>query len=226
MAIKKERLDKISTANAPIVGVAISIMPLGNTHTGVIYRDADNHVLFLHLEFHLRLKNTNFDTSYLCADPCLETEDAEAVAGYCRLLANGIAPIQFAIHYNTIGRFVKRKEQVVLTKEGKGLNCSTFVMTIFNSAGNPLIDFERWPKRPTDIIWHQKLIAFLKSEGATLNHIKKVAKDIGCARVRPEEVVGACLEAPAFKVPFLQCEMNGDYVVEEIEKHTKRNKVW
>ena len=224
MVTKHARLKPVSAENAPVIGVAITITKGGNTHAGIVYRDEKDKPRLLHLEFHKSLKNDPIGPDYLCADPELEIEDAEVVGGYCRQIATDNPPIWFAIHYNPHAKFAKFKEKMAFTGDDKGLNCSTFVLTIFSSAGPRLIDTSNWPKRPEDKAWHEKLVKFLESTDASPAHIKRVKKDIGCARIRPEEVAGACLEEVPPYAKFQACELNGQYVVAEIVKHTGRGK--
>ena len=166
MATKIDRLKVIrSEADAPIVGVAITITSHRNTHCGILYRDADDRVLLLHLRFHLNLASEALNNSYMCADPELEVEDAEAVAGHCRLIAKDQPPIWFAIHHNRLASFGLVRGKIALLKEGKGLNCSTFVMAVFQRAGPGLVDFTNWPKRDSDKAWQRQLVNMLQGVG-------------------------------------------------------------
>jgi hypothetical protein len=226
MATKYKRLKKIGKpAEAPVVGIAITVTPHFNTHAGILYPDENNHIRMLHLEFHWSLRCPLFDySSYLCADPELENEDAEAVAAHCRLIAKQQPQIWFAIHHNPKASFGRVGEKIVLLKEGKGLNCSTFVIAVFKHAGPELIDFNSWGKRPSDIAWQKQLLQWLKPKCPEI-HWRRVAKDIGCARVRPEEIAGACLEEE-LPAGFLKCIENGKYVLEQISKHVGRQSKW
>lgn len=103
-------------------------------------------------------------------------------------------------------------------------NCSTFVLTVFAEAGPSLIDFTTWRTRESDAKWHRHLVAFLK-RCAPEPHWKKVEQDIGCARVRPEEVAGACFEDPV-PANFDQCEANGAFALGEVAKHVRRTSRW
>ena len=224
MATKIARLKRIATAkDAPVVGVAVTITENRNTHAGVIYRDDKDNVWLLHLEFHCQLVNETFPTLYLCADPELEYEDAEAVAGHCRLIAEDMPTIRFALHYNPKARFERSGGRILLLKEGKGLNCSTFVLSIFHSAGPSLITKDGWPKRASDKSWQKFLVKLLSARAPTW-YTRRVAKDIGCARVRPEEVAGACLEdtLPTAPTAFVACERNSMVVIDALQKYTKR----
>jgi hypothetical protein len=99
-------------------------------------------------------------------------------------------------------------------------NCSTFVLTVFKSAGPKLVDPSDWPDRPEeDRQWQAKLARWLWPE-AGCRHIKRVLPHIGRARIRPEETTGACLEG---EIPanFRQCEPNGKIVLSVLDGTTR-----
>ncbi len=213
----------------PIVGVAITISPyLNNTHTGILYRDAQQRTRLLHLRFHYDLHSEPFDGSYICVDLELEIEDAKSVAQWCQLIANDSSkfPVRFAINYNPNATLRREQGRPVIRSYGKGLNCATFVIILFKEIGINLVNFDRWPKRPRDAVWHKRLLEELrKHTDVSPGYFRRVERDVGCARVRPEEVAGAGLE---YDLPasFAQCEANGVFVLEKISQHTGLQSNW
>jgi hypothetical protein len=235
MATKPERVKKITRQDAPTAGVAVTITPDKNTHVGVLYRDDKDDVYLLHLKFHCDLVNQSVDpldksadlmdpSEFLCADPCLEMEDAEAVAGHCRAIARDNPPIWFAIHYNPDARLAEQQGKVKLVGDNKGLNCSTFVLAVFKHAGPGLVAIGGWPQRASDKTWHRQLVRILRLK-APRWHADRVEKDVGCARVRPEEVAGACLEED-LPATHRQCIPNGVVVRQHATRHTGRASRW
>src|SRR5205823_2075618 len=100
--------------------------------------------------------------------------------------------------------------------EGTGwLNCSTFVLTVFASAGPSLVDPRGWPARPReDAPWQAQLVKMVAGHPrATREHIRRIRKDVGRARIRPEEAAGATLERD-LPAPFDRCEPNGKVILE------------
>ena len=96
------------------------------------------------------------------------------------------------------------------------MNCSTFVLTVFQSAGPKLIDPIGWPDRPDeDRKMQRQLIQWLWPE-AGCKHIKRLMPDVGRARIRPEETAGACLE-DELPAQFSECERSGKIVVSLID---------
>jgi hypothetical protein len=108
---------------------------------------------------------------------------------------------------------------LVLPEEKRWLNCSTFVLTVFKSAGPRLIDASGWPDRPEeDRAWQAQLVEWLSKE-ASPEHIARVSRDIGRARIRPEETSGACLEE-SLPTHFEQCEPNGKAIMQYLDKES------
>jgi len=220
MATNHDRLKALA-GDFPAVAVAITVAPAGNTHVGLLYCDENDLPRLLHLRFDCFLEDSPFPPDYLYGDPNLDDIDKEMVAGHCRLIAAKNPPIRFAIHYNPRARLIQREDTILLEKEGKGLNCVTFALAVFEHAGPGLINTDGWPKRPEDVPWHKRLVLQLLAQGVPRWYVKKVAKDIGCVRVRPEEATGACLE-DNLPATFVQCQPNGIFVRGVISKHTRR----
>ena len=205
----------------PTAAVALARMPQGHTHAGIVYRERDgrDRLKLLHLAFHKNLHDDSINESmycsqlrcrFLCLIPAMEEEDAINVAIYCRGIARHHPELPYGLSYHDDGCFevTEADAELLLPEERKWLNCSTFVLTVFKSAGPKLIDPSGWPDRPEeDRAWQATLVRWLWPE-AGCRHIKRVLPDIGRARIRPEERVGACLEddLPAH---FPQCEPNG-----------------
>lgn len=212
----------------PGVAVAVGIMPQGNTHTGIIYREDDetSRLSMLHLAFHLNLRIDNIDNNmycsetksrFLCIVPRLEFEDAVAVAAHCRAIARFRPDILYGLSYLEDGRFEVTDSSVDLFfPENTGwLNCSTFVLTVFASAGSALVDPKGWPARPQeDSLWQAKLVGMVaRHPKVTPEHVRRIRRDVGTARIRPEETAGAALE-DELPAPFNQCEPNGQVILE------------
>ena len=133
------------------------------------------------------------DPSYLWVAPNIELEDAEIVAGHCRSIARDRPPIWFSIRADAKTKLIEVRGKVSLKSPYEGMNCATFVLAVFQWAGPMLVDLKGWKKRPRDKKWHEQLIKWLQARKSPAWYVKKVTKDIGCIRVRPEEVAGACL---------------------------------
>lgn len=107
------------------------------------------------------------------------------------------------LEFTTSGR-------IILARNGKGLNCSTFVLHVFRQYGIPLVDFDTWQARSEDAEWHRSLVEWVKHDDP--EHAALIESEIGCARVRPEEVAGAALDNE-LPVSFEHCVHNGQAVL-------------
>ena len=83
--------------------------------------------------------------------------------------------------------------------ESLGLTCATFVMRLFASARVPLLAESTWDsgrsaeRQARDAIAQQIIVQYLgqSNRPAASGHAALVAKDVGCTRIRAEEVAAA-----------------------------------
>jgi hypothetical protein len=68
------------------------------------------------------------------------------------------------------------------------------VLIVSLQAGTRLIPLESWEERPEDREWPPSRPDLLIRTNAPPGHLEGVRMEIGCARIRPEGVAGACLE--------------------------------
>jgi hypothetical protein len=206
-----------------VLAVGICMTPHGNTHTGIVHRDLANEARFFEQAFHKLTRNELVSEAvqychqrFLFAVPDLVYERAECIAGLCRLISSTGPSFAYALKHDPLARFDERTGQLTLS-DGRGLNCSTFVLVVFRTARAPLIDFEGWPERDGDKEDQAKLVGWLRSmqPPSEQEHIDAVEKEIGCIRARPEEVAGACLvDMPAH---FAEASDAGSWVRTELD---------
>ena len=189
-----------TSKNVPILAVFIMIHPEG-THTGIIHRNRGT-LFTLDLMWHELLRSDVLDKDYPCVVPELEPEEENDVTGMCRLIAARTRvpnpqKIPYALGPPHNSRFNRDGELIL--GDGIGLTCSTFVLTVFESAAVPLADLTGWVARADDNERHQQLIQKM-TEGipgfappADPTHIQRVRASLPCIRVRPEEVAGAAM---------------------------------
>jgi len=181
----------------PVLAIGICQTVYGNTHVGVVHRELGGQLLFFHQAWHHQTHNQPLhDASrelggvFLSVVPDIEMDRARAIAGLFRLIARTGQSVAYALRDDPQTMFDEVTGRLVMPN-GKGLNCATFVLVLFRTARLPLVDTTDWPQRPEDKEMHERLIAMLTRTGASSDHIQAVREEIGCVRVRPEEVAGA-----------------------------------
>lgn len=212
----------------PIVAVAVGTMPYGNTHAGIVYRESDDsdRLHLAHLAWHIDLRDEileglthcgEWEADIICISPIIDEIDAINVAIYCRGIIRSNPDLPYGLSYNEDGYFeiIEGNAEFMIPEERRWLNCSTFVLTVFKSAGVSLVRAGEWPERPEeDSEWQEKLTMWLR-KAASPEHVARVRQDIGKARIRPEETIGSCLESE-LPAGFRRCERNGKALIERM----------
>ena len=146
--------------------------------SGSSTRDGDegDRLRLLHLAFHKVLCDDPISGAmygpkrncrFLCAVPAIEEEDAINVAIDCRGIARHRPQLPYGLSDNDDGCFevTEERAELRLPEERKWLNGSTFVLTVFKSAGPKLVDPADWPDRPEeDRRWQAKRVQWLWPE--------------------------------------------------------------
>jgi hypothetical protein len=209
-------IGRIVGANEDItLAVALCRTHGQGTHLGVVYRDG-NSVKLIHFAFMHDLREDDFSrfrNRYVCAVPDLLPATLAALAGYFRRIASKYANRGSLIAYNlapvTGAGFDPDTEDYAAGPNGEGFSCATFVVHAFRSAGHRILDTAGWPTgRPGDRRRQLELIQELRNHGHSTWADRVENNELGCPRIAPEEVAGACLEnAPP--ASFLPCERHG-----------------
>jgi hypothetical protein len=194
----------------PVLAIGICRTRHGNTHTGVAYRNAKRKLRFFHQAFHhvtrdgdIALESEQMGGPFFSVIPSVEEDRARAIAGFWEFLAGRGEQIGYALRDDPDALFDPNTGILVLS-DGKGLSCSTFVLALFRSVRFPLIDTTGWPTdRPGDREAQEQLVLFLQQHCDNVEHVEAVRQEIGCERVRPEEIAGAGLSR---KLPVRHAE--------------------
>lgn len=201
------------------IAVAIQqVQPHCRMHAGLLYRDANDDWWYLHFAFHEILKTVEYtaDGTTSCATTKIDEADQVFLAAFCGRVSTAWQnqEIPYNLKYDPDVRFDPTTGAVSFGPNSTGLNCATFVLAVFRSAGNPLIDATGWPAdRPGDRERQTQYVEFLRQRD--VDHADVVEAEIGTPRIRPEEAAGACLEDD-LPAGFAQCEPNGRYVLQEM----------
>ncbi len=181
------------------VGIFVGVTNFGNTHTGIVYRWRDTSYLYHHA-FHNLTLNEEFVggdiEGYQSAKIVLldiPIERQKALAGFLRKLGLKRKVYPYTLkHYPDTK--IHSETASVLPPEVRGLSCVTFVLAVFvSSLQFRLIDEGTWPEATEEDIATQKnLVGLLRNHSnASTEHIDYVESEIGCKRIRPEQVGGA-----------------------------------
>lgn len=204
-----------TSAHVPALAVAI-IRTRHGTHTGILHRDG-GQLFLLDQRWHEDLGNAPSDGACPCVVPNLEPEEVNDVTGLCRLIAkrrqqNPHEPAPYALYRNPKIRISRDTGEVILSG-GLGLTCSTFVLTVFESAEVPILDLSAWPRRAGDDERHRSLVNLMRRTGVPEDHVQKVEAELPCIRVRPEEVAAAGM-ADVVPATYDRAERGGRWILE------------
>jgi hypothetical protein len=147
--------------------------------------------------------------------------DEQYLAAFCGKIARNASnrSIPYNLKIDNDVRF-NAKGELEVGKSFTGLSCATFVVAIFRSAGNPLLDTSAWPAASTEDAARQKaFVDYLRNSGDPdmVQQAALIKTEIGGSRAAPEEVAGACLE-DSYPVAHPECEAAGKYIVGEIDR--------
>ncbi len=175
--------------------------PVG-AHVGVAYRASDKgNVKLLHQAWHYDSRNEDA-ASYLAGfehpvwwvQPGLDEDELADLCAHAELvgrrLRDGALPYAFDPKNSSVG-----DDGAVALGDSLGLTCATFVLRVFDAARVELLLTESWntarssTRLADDERAQRKLVAYLRREAP--EHAAKVEREVGCTRIRAEEVAAA-----------------------------------
>lgn len=183
-----------------LIAVGICRTDRGNTHTGVAYRHSNGKVHFFHQAWDhdtrdnpIAAESQQMGGPFFCITPTIEDDRAMAIASFWEFVASRGEQIAYALRDDPEALFDPNTGMLAIPN-GRGLSCSTFVLVLFRSVRFPYIDTTGWPvNRPGDAEFQARLVNFLDNCCDDKEHVEAVRMEIGCERIRPEEVAGAAL---------------------------------
>lgn len=216
------RAERFHPPGDTVPALALFIMKISDgTHTGILHR-IQNTVFIQDMLWHEQLRSEPCVQDHYFVTPELEEEEINDVTGICRLIHtrhNSVEQyrIPYALRYHGTERFNAVGE--LMLSDGLGLTCSTFVLTVFESAKVPLIGLETWELRVDDEQRHNSLLEWMRNgignaPPAKSEHVTRVQEELPCIRVRPEEVAASGM----FDLPatFAQLEPAGQWVLQRL----------
>ena len=187
------------------------------THAGVAYRTAAGVLRFLHFANHEMLRDQPCSGKYVYAVPLLKEEDQEFLAGFCERVsrANQSGKLPYSFEFDPILGFDPNTGLITFNHDS-GLTCSTFVVALFRSAGNPLVQPCTWPRQAgsADRAAREYVLNIWRNSGKPKLIVRadEIEPTIQTMRISPEQVAGACLQR---KLPtgYYRAEKNGRHIL-------------
>lgn len=179
----------------PTTAVTISRGAVG-AHIGIRYATSDGS-RHLHLAFHHDLRDEGWadaDAQWIApgfSDPLGMVRTLAALVG--NLYRDGQVPVPYALR--PANAAFNSSTGTILLNDSIGLTCSTFVLRLFASAHVSLVDEPSWdtgrsPSRvEEDNAAQRQLVEYLRK--SYKQHADAVESEIGCTRIRAEEVAAA-----------------------------------
>jgi len=201
-----------SCGDAPVdlvngVGIAIRATDVvrQQMHVGLVYRSSDGEQRFLHLAFHHDLRDESAPVSphYFWADCAwLSLPDydvvGEALVAYIESVRE---ETELPYGFDASGVQFDGGGHYVSLDATKGLTCATFIATVLESAGIPVVDLATWQSRPDDEAWRAIIMEALQEIAPA--RAAEVAHSTLEFRLRPDEIAGASIST---QVPLVFSE--------------------
>jgi hypothetical protein len=175
--------------------------------------------MHLHLAFHHRL----------CDEPWASTPAKWVVPAYAdpthsvrtlaALLARRHEDGQVPYALDPANASIDPANGEVRLRESLGLTCSTFVVRLFEGARVPLVVESSWQtrtdaRREEDLNAQTRLVSYLRKYDEA--HAQAVAAQVGCTRIRAEEVAAAS-GLPGQPKHFAEVEAPGRQLLDRLE---------
>lgn len=212
---------------SPVADAVVAVMSgAAGAHVGLLYRaDSKGTILHLHLAGHFRLKNEAPIADSFWISPRLDDFALADLRASASLIAKRQADGRVPFALTPVD--AKFSDAGVLQLNGGyGLTCASFILLVFKHAFIDLVDVATWnnsrsaERKEEDEAAQVRLITYLRKSGAT-KHADLVEGDIGCTRIRAEEVAAAFgMDNPP--VSFMRVELEGGRVLEFILASTAR----
>ena len=145
-------------------------------HVGIIYRENEESNRICHLGWHHQLLDEPLDISYFWCPTGLDDCNARIVSALVQGIAKNAQEVPYGLEYN--GPCFSESGRYIAMPVGKGLTCSTFVLSVFERFGFILLDKASWPNREEDAKWQKFVVEQLTASGASTDHVEMMKNDI------------------------------------------------
>lgn len=185
-------------ADGQDVGLLVAKTAHGKLHAGIVFRWR-GEVRLYHQAWHHVTRVGRHEDEMAAMNAAghvvslhIRRDRAKAVVGHLNDLTVANPNFPYSLKYDARARTDANLGRLV-SPDGVGLNCVTFVLAVLNGINFRLLDGVTWPTdRPEDLEAQRRLVDYLAgTPGVTPEHLEAVRGEVGCMRVRPEEL-GAC----------------------------------
>lgn len=198
--------------------IAIAQVSDDQNHTGILYRDDDGKLWFLHLAWNYKLLSGTFPLTYQWAATIRPTSVLKFLAVICENIRLANPPIPYGLDRTGIV-FSPTTGEMLPGENGKGLTCASFILAVLDTFNISLLKEEEWPL-DANLQWQEKVVFYLGETQAPPDQIQAVMRDIGRSRrFTPNEVLGASTEA-LWPVTFDRASELAILVESELHPHT------
>lgn len=180
---------------------AVVVWSPDGSHTGIVYLDETDKILFIHLAFHHDLRCEELRPGrigWVLPANTIPQERLELVAAMCSRVweRNQKDSLPYGFRYDAT-RFHESGE-IEIGIDECGLTCATFVLAIYRAVGLELLQLSSWPSRADDQAQFTRLLGVLNANCSDTKHIAAITREAKSTRYRPLEVAGgSCCSPPA-----------------------------
>lgn len=217
-------MDTVTTrpiSASPTEDAVVTVMKGAvGAHVGILYRvDDEGTRRHLHLAWHFKLMDEAIPPTddVFWIEPCLDDLALADLRASARLIAkrqqDGRVPYAFRpadARFNPAG--------TLQLNQSHGLTCATFIILVFVHASINLLDATTWDqdrsseRRREDDAAQVRLADYLRKEPEAQKHAELVAGEVGCTRIRAEEVAAAS-GMTRHPITFARAEPQGRHVL-------------
>ncbi|MCB9745630.1 MAG: hypothetical protein H6740_23840 [Alphaproteobacteria bacterium] len=176
--------------------LAVVVQRLGaGLHSGVIYKVDQEPERFLHLLWHLKLRNEAPPSEGVWVQCTVQRAKKQIIVQRAARLAERYGDGSLGFGFALDGVRVLDDGTVDLGG-GSGLTCSAFVHVLFRDCGAALVNVDTYAAQRSDAEKRkdrdaqQALVHQLRSDGHG-PQADRAQAEVGSARIRPEEIAGA-----------------------------------
>lgn len=193
-------------------------------HTGIVYRVSESDpVKFLHLAWQCDLRSQDsINPEYHWIAPKIHKSRLLQLAGVCDAIANENArqSVQYGLS-SPVGVFDETTKKFLLGPTEGGLTCASFVLSVFDVARLPLVEYSGWPPPDSDdYVWQDSVLNQLKDYRlkypnlVSQEHIACVQNEVGnSVRFRPEQVAAASAIRERRPIKYRYARKLGEQIV-------------